>query len=41
LELWRSRHHYRSLADDAYRITDEQLSEHVANAVAFFLRAAR
>lgn len=41
LELWRSRHHYRSLADDAYRITDAQLSEHVANAVAFFLKATR
>lgn len=41
LELWRSRHHYRALADDAYRITDSQLTEHVAAAVAFFMRAAR
>jgi AcrR family transcriptional regulator len=41
LELWRSRHHYRALADDAYRITDTQLSEHVAAAVAFFMRAAK
>jgi AcrR family transcriptional regulator len=41
LELWRSRHHYRALADDAYRVTDTQLSEHVAAAVAFFMRAAK
>lgn len=40
LELWRSRHHYRALADDAYTITDKQLSDHVAAAVAFFMRAA-
>ncbi len=41
LELWRSRHHYRALADDAYRITDKQLTEHVAAAVAFFMRAVK
>ena len=41
LELWRSRHHYRALADDAYRITDTQLSEHVRAVVAFFMCAAR
>jgi AcrR family transcriptional regulator len=41
LELWRSRHHYRALADDAYRITDSQLSEHVRAAVTFFMRATQ
>jgi hypothetical protein len=41
LDLWRSRHHYRALADDAYRVSDAELSEYVAMAVRFFLRAAR
>ncbi|QGZ94292.1 TetR/AcrR family transcriptional regulator [Terricaulis silvestris] len=41
LELWRSRHHYRALADDAYRVTDRELSEHVGAAVCFFMRAAK
>ncbi|MBX3511829.1 MAG: TetR/AcrR family transcriptional regulator [Hyphomonadaceae bacterium] len=37
LELLRSRHHYRALIDPSYAITDEQLSQHVANAVRIFL----
>lgn len=41
IELWRSRHHYRALADDAYSISDSELRAHVAAAVRFFLRAAR
>jgi AcrR family transcriptional regulator len=41
LELWRARHHYRALADSAYRVSEEELTAHVAAAVAFFLRAAR
>jgi len=40
LELWRSRHHYRSLADPAYTVTDAQLKAHVAGAVRVFLRGA-
>lgn len=40
LELLRSRHHYRSLIDPTYRVSDEQLSAHVANAVRIFLRGA-
>ncbi len=41
LELWRSRHHYRALADDKYKISDADLAKHVRDAVQFFLRAAR
>lgn len=40
LELWRSRHHYRALADDSYRVSDEEISEHVARASRFFLDGA-
>jgi AcrR family transcriptional regulator len=41
LELWRARHHYRALADDAYRVSDEELKAHVAAVIRFFLRATR
>lgn len=41
LELWRSSHHYRALADDAYQLTDAALVAHVAAGVRFFLRAAQ
>lgn len=41
LELWRARHHYRALADDAYRVSEEDLTGHVAMAVRFFLSATR
>lgn len=37
-ELLRSRHHYRALADDAYRISDAELTAHVRGAVAFLIR---
>jgi AcrR family transcriptional regulator len=40
LELLRSRHHYRSLADPNYAVTDAQLKAHVAGAVRVFLRGA-
>ncbi|MEZ5994920.1 MAG: TetR/AcrR family transcriptional regulator [Hyphomonadaceae bacterium] len=38
IELLRSRHHYRALADDSYSLPEKQLSEHVAGAVRFLLR---
>jgi AcrR family transcriptional regulator len=37
LELLRSRHHYRALADDSYALSDAQLTEHVSQAVRFLL----
>jgi AcrR family transcriptional regulator len=40
LELWRSRHHYRALADDSYQVSERQISEHVARAGRFFLDGA-
>ncbi len=39
LELWRSRHHYRALAEDDYRPSPQLIAAHVSAAVAFFLRA--
>jgi len=39
LELLRSRHHYRALADDTYVLSDVEVQEHVANAVHFLVRA--
>lgn len=39
LELWRSRHHYRALASEAYSLSDAALSTHVRDSVRFFLRA--
>ncbi len=35
LEMLRSRHHYRALADDSYTATDEEVRAHVAAAVRF------
>lgn len=40
LSLWPSRHHYRSLADDAYKVTAADIEEHVGRANAFFLNGA-
>lgn len=37
-ELLRSRHHYRALADESYRISDAELTAHVRSAVAFLIR---
>lgn len=36
-EVLRSRHHYLSLADDRYSLSDAQVSEHVHKAVGFLL----
>lgn len=41
LEIWRARHHYRALADDAYQLSEADLSAHIADGVRFFLRAVR
>lgn len=40
LELWRSRHHYRALADENYKVSEIDLTSHVARAIRFFLRGA-
>lgn len=39
LDLLRSRHHYRALADDGYAISDAELTDHVARVVRFFMTA--
>mgnify|MGYP002623662624 CR=1 FL=1 len=40
MELWRSRHHYRALADESYQLSDKEIAAHVARAVRFFLNGA-
>lgn len=40
LELLRSRHHYRALADDSYVLSDAELTAHVRGVVRFFLAGA-
>jgi len=40
VEMLRSRHHYRALADASYRMSDRDIAEHVAAVVAFVLRGA-
>jgi AcrR family transcriptional regulator len=37
LELLRSRHHYRALANESYALTDDELADHVAEVVKFFM----
>ncbi len=37
IELWRSRHHYRALADEAYTVSDAEIADHVRGAIAVFL----
>lgn len=41
MELLRSRHHYRALADDNYRISDAELTAHVREAVSFLINGMR
>lgn len=41
VDLLRSRHLYRALADEHYALTDAQLSQHVAAAVNFLVRGAQ
>lgn len=40
VEMLRSRHHYRALADAAYRLTDAEITAHVAAVVRFFLKGS-
>lgn len=40
MELWRTRHQYRALSADNYKLSDEDLASHVRQGVTFFLRAA-
>ena len=40
LDVVRSRHHYYSLANPEYQLTDQELSAHVRAAVGFFLHGA-
>ena len=40
IELWRSRHQYLALSDSSYRLTEQQVTAHVAAAVRFFLGCA-
>jgi AcrR family transcriptional regulator len=40
MDLWRSRHHYRALADDSYSISTEEIALHVARAIRLFLHGA-
>lgn len=39
-QLWRARHQYRYVVDDAYRISDKDITEHVARANQLFLKGA-
>lgn len=41
LELLRSRHQYRALADDAYALGDDELRQHVAHSVRFLLNGLK
>jgi AcrR family transcriptional regulator len=41
LELLRGRHHFLALADNAYALSDAQVSAHVAQAVRFFVAGLR
>lgn len=40
ISLWHSRHHYRSLADDKYKTTPQDIIEHVEHVNRFFLSGA-
>lgn len=41
LELVRSRHHYRAVADDAYVLSESEAAAHVGAVVRFFAKSAR
>lgn len=38
LEMLRSRHQYRALADDAYQLTDDEIGAHVRHSVGFLAK---
>lgn len=37
LDMWRSRYHYRALADDSFTFTNEELKRHITQCVDVFL----
>lgn len=39
-QYWRSRHHYRAVVDDAYRVSEKESAEHVARSIEVFLNGA-
>lgn len=41
MELWRTRHQYRALSSENYKLSNADLSAHVREGIRFFLRAAR
>jgi AcrR family transcriptional regulator len=41
LEMVRGKHHYRALSNEAFQLSDAEITEHVAAVVKFFLRAAQ
>jgi AcrR family transcriptional regulator len=40
LELIRSKHHYRAMSDENYRLSDAEVEQYVSHAVRFFLNGA-
>jgi AcrR family transcriptional regulator len=40
IEIVRGKHHYRALSSESYRLTDADITAHVAACVRFFVRAA-
>jgi AcrR family transcriptional regulator len=40
LEVIRSKHHYRAMSDESYRLSDAEIEQNVAQAVRFFLNGA-
>lgn len=40
LEIIRSKHHYRAMSDQNYHLSDTEVDQYVAHAVAFFLNGA-
>lgn len=39
-QLWRARHQYRSVVDDAYQVSEKEIVEHVSRATQIFLHGA-
>jgi AcrR family transcriptional regulator len=39
-QYWRSRHHYRAVVDDAYRVSEQEIAEYVARSIEVFLKGA-
>lgn len=41
IDVWRSKHHFKALADQTYTLTEEQLRDHIASATDMVLNGAR